>query len=37
MFVLVPGVDEDDIDVDDHKLMEELLEHLIPKSLEYGR
>ncbi len=34
IFGLVPGVNEDIVNIDDDKLMEELPEHLIHESLE---
>lgn len=37
MFDQVPMVDEDVIDVDDDKTMEDLPEHLIHEFLDYGR
>ncbi len=37
MFVQIPGVDQNVVDVDDDEVMEELLEHLIHESLKYRR
>lgn len=36
MFGQVPGVNDYVVDVDDDEMMEELLEHLFHKGLEYG-
>ncbi len=37
MFGQVPGVDKDIVDVNDHKAMEKLPEHLVHKPLEDGQ